>query len=407
MSLFGLWGRNVLPEKKQFIATNPRQVEYLMPMIDTELFEKKLITESSTQPLDPTNFKFEKGPDYIAIVYRFDEIIWGEAHKFEFEYTSDVSDVTSDRNRHWKQLLYQYKESLKNEHANMLRLQLIVFMNWMPTSMYPYVTLPRSEISTISTEIRPIGEGGHGKVVLNQQNRSIPLTSIGKSIKALLDAEVKNTLSKMYVVKQVDLTKVHETYAMASVEVLSSFITKLKGCSQHYIVKYFYMFGIKETKDILYMYMEYIEGKSLLYHHIAIGGSVKHAVRESTLISIETLIRMFEKLIGALQCLHKSGIYHRDIKPANIMIRKNEWFDPVLVDFGLTCGGYGSYFSVCEETDARGTPIYMAPELFKMQYMKHPDSFQSLRDESCRGKYRLYTPLTEDQLAEIADSWAL
>lgn len=78
-----------------------------------------------------------------------------------------------------------------------------------------------------------------------------------------------------------------------------------------------------------------------------------------------------QKVISAVQALHKHGYLHRDIKPQNILMRDDG--EPVLVDFGLACP-----ISKAERAKkaisveglnriAVGTPGYSAPEQFSGQ----------------------------------------
>jgi len=55
------------------------------------------------------------------------------------------------------------------------------------------------------------------------------------------------------------------------------------------------------------------------------------------------------------------GIIHRDLKPANILITKD--YTPVITDYGLSRAL--SFDKVGKMTIDVGTPMYMAPELFK------------------------------------------
>mmetsp|Transcript_32487 Transcript_32487/g.49715 ORF Transcript_32487/g.49715 Transcript_32487/m.49715 type:complete len:106 (-) Transcript_32487:576-893(-) len=46
------------------------------------------------------------------------------------------------------------------------------------------------------------------------------------------------------------------------------------------------------------------------------------------------MIRMFHRIVCAIQFLHESGVIHRDLKPANILIGSNGTVK--LCDFGLS-----------------------------------------------------------------------
>jgi serine/threonine protein kinase len=114
-----------------------------------------------------------------------------------------------------------------------------------------------------------------------------------------------------------------------------------------------YDFGEAET-GMLYLAMEYIEGKSL--------GQLLSRERP---LSSERIVHITSQIAAALSAAHKLGIVHRDLKPDNIMItRKGEDADYVKVlDFGIA--------KPVDEDDREnltktgfvlGTPFYMSPE---------------------------------------------
>ena len=73
------------------------------------------------------------------------------------------------------------------------------------------------------------------------------------------------------------------------------------------------------------------------------------------------------QVLGALSAAHKLGIIHRDIKPENIMIIQDSE-PPVcrLIDFGIASLQEGALGELNKTKlgVVRGTPAYMAPELF-------------------------------------------
>ncbi len=108
-----------------------------------------------------------------------------------------------------------------------------------------------------------------------------------------------------------------------------------------------YDFG--EDSGLLYLAMEYLEGKSL-----------DKLVEEQNVLPIETIIPMYDQVCGALDQAHAHKIVHRDIKPANIMI-----LDSGLVkvtDFGIA---KMMSMGMTQAGQILGTPNYMSPEQVK------------------------------------------
>ena len=106
-----------------------------------------------------------------------------------------------------------------------------------------------------------------------------------------------------------------------------------------------YDFG--EVDGMLFIIMEFVEGKSL--HHSAHGMAIEQK---------EAARRRFAASAGASPTPTRHGILHRDIKPANILLTTKA--EPKIGDFGLARPvGHG------HEPDEVifGTPGYSAPEV--------------------------------------------
>ncbi len=116
------------------------------------------------------------------------------------------------------------------------------------------------------------------------------------------------------------------------------------GVLTHPNIVTIYDFG--EDQEMLYLAMEYLEGKTL------------HAViEEHGSLPIEKIVPMFEEICGALDHAHSFKIVHRDIKPANIMVLESGHIK--ITDFGIakvmTTG-------MTQTGQILGTPNYMSPE---------------------------------------------
>jgi serine/threonine protein kinase len=80
---------------------------------------------------------------------------------------------------------------------------------------------------------------------------------------------------------------------------------------------------------------------------------------ETNSLSREQVIRLGIEICSALEMCSKKGIIHRDIKDENIFVNEDEVFK--LGDFGIAreLSGSGRAASM------RGTPLYMAPEVYR------------------------------------------
>ena len=77
-----------------------------------------------------------------------------------------------------------------------------------------------------------------------------------------------------------------------------------------------------EDKGTAYMAIDYIDGSDLL--EMIENGAPKFAPDE--------IVRITEKLLGAVKFIHENSMLHRDISPDNILINKHG--EPMLIDFG-------------------------------------------------------------------------
>ena len=124
------------------------------------------------------------------------------------------------------------------------------------------------------------------------------------------------------------------------------------------------VFDYDTIDDQPYLVMEYISGPSLSKYL-----SVLHS-REGRL-GLPLIERLLNRIAGALQYAHESGVIHRDVKPGNILLTSRSIqilpgetlpldLEPVLTDFGLV-----RFLNSSRQTASgliTGTPAYMSPE---------------------------------------------
>ncbi|MEP6474913.1 MAG: serine/threonine-protein kinase, partial [Gemmatimonadota bacterium] len=114
-----------------------------------------------------------------------------------------------------------------------------------------------------------------------------------------------------------------------------------------------YDFG-ETTEGLIYLAMEYIEGKSL-----------SDFLHETGPLPLPRAAAILSQACEGLQAAHDLGIVHRDLKPDNIMISSVRGRDVVkVVDFGIAkaTGADASSQKVTRTGLVVGTPEYMSPE---------------------------------------------
>lgn len=128
---------------------------------------------------------------------------------------------------------------------------------------------------------------------------------------------------------------------------------------QHpFIVNLRYAF---QTKDKLYMILDYVNGGELFYH-----------LKKNGKFS-ESRVRFYAaEISSALLHLHSHGIIYRDLKPENILLDMDGHI--VITDFGLSkeVKSDDNTHTFC------GTPEYLAPEVLRGQGHSHPVDWWSL-----------------------------
>lgn len=124
---------------------------------------------------------------------------------------------------------------------------------------------------------------------------------------------------------------------------------------EHTNVVRLYDFG-EDPSGILYMVMEFIEGKEL--------GEV---MKREAPFDLKRTLAISTQILDALVQAQKVGVVHRDLKPQNIILTHEGMRSDVvkLVDFGIAktySDASVGPFTPMGSTMGFGTPLYMAPE---------------------------------------------
>ena len=110
------------------------------------------------------------------------------------------------------------------------------------------------------------------------------------------------------------------------------------------------VFGAERRSGLVGLWMELVEGETLEAMLLRVG---RFNAREVALIGID--------VCSALSAVHAAGLLHRDIKTQNVMRDRNGRL--VLMDFGTGRDAVSDEGAFVH--DEVGTPLYMAPELFR------------------------------------------
>ena len=190
-----------------------------------------------------------------------------------------------------------------------------------------------------------------------------------------------------YAIKSVD--KSQRPRVLQEVQVLRSL--------SHDLVLKFYAWY--ETQNHLWLILEY-----------CVGGDLLALLRQDEALPPKSVAAFGADLVVALRVLHKSGTLHCDLKPSNVLVDENGRLK--LCGFGLArktadvakdVRGGGSAEGAKDGLSKRGTPCYMAPELFTERgvhsYASDLYALGCVLYECCVGK----PPFVSNSLTELME----
>eukprot|EP01130_Rhizamoeba_saxonica_P001414 TRINITY_DN11274_c0_g1_i1.p1 TRINITY_DN11274_c0_g1~~TRINITY_DN11274_c0_g1_i1.p1 ORF type:complete len:445 (-),score=109.91 TRINITY_DN11274_c0_g1_i1:51-1385(-) len=188
---------------------------------------------------------------------------------------------------------------------------------------------------------------------------------VGKEDFELLKVIGRGSFGKVMLVRHLQTQKVFAMKVMRKDAIIAKNQVTHTNDEKHILQKIAHPFIVHlayafQTKDKLYMIMDYINGGELFFH-------LKH---ESRFPEERTMFYGAE-IASALMHLHANGIIYRDLKPENILLDK--FGHIVITDFGL------SKEVQDEKTNTFcGTPEYLAPEVLSGDFHTFPVDWWSL-----------------------------
>ncbi|WZO99670.1 serine/threonine-protein kinase [Isosphaeraceae bacterium EP7] len=193
------------------------------------------------------------------------------------------------------------------------------------------------------TILRPLGEGGMGKVYLARGPKRGDLVAI-KVLPPKRAQEDEQSLLRFQREMELSTRVNHPNLART--------------------------FEVGNEGDVYFMVMEYIPGDSL-YHVVKSddGGPLR----------VPDAARFFLKILDGLEAAHGGGLVHRDIKPSNIMVTPEG--DAKILDLGLARDMDEEAHRLTKTNTVIGTLDYASPE--QLGNASHADRRSDLYSLGC------------------------
>jgi len=161
----------------------------------------------------------------------------------------------------------------------------------------------------------------------------------------------KKALNTPYAIKTISKQRLKNYLSVVKRE-----IDSLKALDHPNVLKFYETF---EDEKHIHIVTELCAGVSLDSH-----------INQNKVISECEAAQIMKQLLSAISYLHLNRVCHRDIKPENVLFESKSPDAQVrLVDFGIS-----KFFTEFEKMQSiSGTPLFMAPEVFKGTYGKECD----------------------------------
>lgn len=174
---------------------------------------------------------------------------------------------------------------------------------------------------------------------------SYSIVYMGRCISSKFSEKI-NRIDKLVAIKKVNMKKLSQNSArMLLAEI--GIVKELMNDGHPNIVE---CYDIIDDLDITYIIMEYCDGGDL--SSLLIGKQFKNTY----------LRHYFGQILNAIKFLRENKIIHRDMKPKNILLSSDKKIIK-LCDFGFA----KHVDSLKRVTTICGSPLYMAPELYKKE----------------------------------------
>eukprot|EP00554_Chaetoceros_debilis_P010553 CAMPEP_0194110192 /NCGR_PEP_ID=MMETSP0150-20130528/9499_1 /TAXON_ID=122233 /ORGANISM="Chaetoceros debilis, Strain MM31A-1" /LENGTH=811 /DNA_ID=CAMNT_0038799313 /DNA_START=222 /DNA_END=2654 /DNA_ORIENTATION=+ len=186
-------------------------------------------------------------------------------------------------------------------------------------------------------------------------------TRIGEGSFGVVHVGMNNVTGKLMAVKKMRIPSGSGSSSYDLLEDLRREINLMKSFTHPNIVRYLGC-EIHKSKGIIHIFQEWIP-----------GGSVTSLLQKFGSFPLAVIRCYLFQILKGLDYLHSNCIIHRDIKGGNILV--NDDGVVKLADFGAskrvrvsTNGTLISADDVMEKMTMRGTPYFMAPEVFQENY---------------------------------------